>query len=75
MYTESYLDSYFIGNKRLGDCVKSDVVEQIGLHRGKIHGFQREIAFLTKIAGKLKNNKTTVRKVWTPKEIRKLRDG
>ena len=75
IYTASYLDSYFVGNKRLGDCVRSDLGLQIGLHKGKIGGFQFEITFLRKVSKRLKDGKTIVRKVWSASGVRKLRDG
>lgn len=70
-----YLNAYFVGDKRLGDCTKEDLEDRIAKHHGAINGFHSEINFLTRIVKKLPNKTAIVRKILTEKKVRALRAG
>jgi len=71
--SRGYLNNYFVGDKRLGDCTKEDLEDQIARHKGAINGFRNESLFLTRIVKKLPNKTSTVRKVLNESKVLALR--
>lgn len=73
-YTAGYLDRYKVGDKSLGDCVRSELAHAMEQLRAKQAGMAFEQSFLDAISKKLKTDEAIVRSVWTHEDAEALRE-
>lgn len=67
-------DEYTIGDLRLAECTKADLLGQVASHDKKIRGFRRHHDFLKRLASKMPNDESTVRDNYDVDDVEKLHE-